>query len=123
MGTTAPASLIARSGEGEAQVVIAAGAALPAAGRVVCATTRGGQDALVLAFSEGEAGPGEAAHPLGLARFPLPRGLPANCWIPVEIHVDEALSLRAEARENLRRLRIPAEWGEVAAGRRYQVAP
>lgn len=99
----APTALVAKSGEGKQQTLVAAGAPLPAAGRVVVATERAGQDALELELLAGDA-------PFARVRFPLPRGLPANCWIPVEVSVGPDLRVRAEASENLRRLRVAGEF-------------
>jgi len=98
----APATLTARSGDA-AEPVVKRGAPLPAAGRIVGATTRAGQDALEVDLLE------DGERLVARARFDLPRGLPPNCWIPVEVRVDADLSVRAEARENLRRIRVTAE--------------
>jgi len=111
----APASLIARSGEGKTQTIVAAGAPLPASGKVVIATERAGQDALELELLEGEA-------LFARVRFPLPRGLPANCWIPVEIAVGPDLRVRAEASENLRRLRVAGEFDTTAGAAEHYSA-
>ncbi len=97
----APASLSAQSGDGTQQVIVAAGAALPARARLVFGTSRPGQDAIALELREGE-------RRVATATFALPRGLPANCWIPVEVSVGADLRVRAEARENLRRIRVDA---------------
>lgn len=98
----APAALALRAGE-TLHTVLAAGATLPAARRVVCATQRPGQRELVLELLEGE-----ALRPIARARFALPPGLPANCWLPVEVQVDPDLRVRASARENLRRISVEA---------------
>lgn len=97
----APTSLRARSGDGTERDVVSAGAALPASARVVFATSRPGQDAIVLELLEDD-------RKVATATFALPRGLPANCWIPVEVRVGADLCVRAEARENLRRVRVDA---------------
>lgn len=115
---SAPAALIARGPDGTEQVLVRAGAALPASGRVVLATSRPGQDALEVDLLEGE---GAAAVAVARARFTLPRGLPANAWIPVEVSVGADLRVRAEARENLRRLRAAAEFTPGPGGTSYSV--
>lgn len=102
---TAPASLIARSGDGTTQALISEGASLPASNKIVFATSRPGQDAIAIDLLEGE-----ELRLVSRARFVLPRGLPANCWIPVEVRVDADLRVRAEARENLRRISVDAEF-------------
>ena len=94
-----PARLSARSSDGTEQVLIATGTALPASTKIMFATTRGGQELV----EDGE-------RQVGTARFALPRGLPANCWIPIFVSVGADLRVQAEARENLRRLRIDAEF-------------
>ncbi|MCO5166759.1 MAG: hypothetical protein M9894_10385 [Planctomycetes bacterium] len=102
---SAPAALVARGPDGTEQVLVRPGGALPASARIVLATARPGQEALEVDLLEGE---GEAARLVARARFALPRGLPANAWIPVEVQVGADLRVRAEARENLRRVRAPA---------------
>lgn len=115
---TAPASLVARGPDGTSQVLVRAGAPLPAAGRVVLATARPGQDALEIDLLEGE---GEDARLVARARFALPRGLPANAWIPVEVSVGADLRVRAEARENLRRVRAAAAFTPGDGATRFHV--
>ncbi|MBX3470832.1 MAG: hypothetical protein KF878_28530 [Planctomycetes bacterium] len=114
---TAPAALVARGPDGTEQVLVRAGGGLPAAARIVLATSRAGQDALEVDLLEGE---GEAARLVARARFTLPRGLPANAWIPVEVSVGPDLRVRAEARENLRRVRAPAAFTPGAGDTAYQ---
>lgn len=97
----APVELIARTGDGKRELVARAGASLPCETRLMFATSQAGQSALELELLEGEA-------PFARARFELPRGLPANCWIPVFVRVGADLKVSAEARENLRRIRIDA---------------
>lgn len=101
---SAPAALHVRGPDGTSHTIVQAGGPLPASGRVVTATTRAGQDALELELVEegAEGGPKRVA----MARFALPRGLPANTWIPVEVQVSAELRVRAEAREQLRRIRV-----------------
>jgi hypothetical protein len=99
-----PASLSARSSDGTEQVLVALGTALPASSKIMFATTRAGQDVIEVELLE------DGEHRLANARFPLPRGLPANCWIPIFVSVGIDLLVRAEARENLRRLRVDAEF-------------
>ncbi len=99
-----PASLTARSSDGTEQVLISAGTAVPAETKIMFATTRGGQDAIEIELLE------DGERRLANARFKLPRGLPANCWIPIFVSVNADLRVQAEARENLRRLRIDADF-------------
>jgi hypothetical protein len=99
-----PARLSARSSDGTEQVLIATGTALPASTKIMFATTRGGQDSIEIELVE------DGERQVGTARFALPRGLPANCWIPIFVSVGADLRVQAEARENLRRLRIDAEF-------------
>lgn len=115
---SAPAALLARGPDGTEQVLLRPGAAVPATARVVLATSRPGQDALEVDLLEGE---GESAVQVARARFALPRGLPANAWIPVEVSVSADLRVRAEARENLRRVRAPAEFTPGPGGTAYTV--
>lgn len=96
----APSDLRAQCGDGQSQVVVRGGGSLPSETRLMFATERAGQSELSLKLAEGE------AEPFAELRFELPRGLPANCWIPVFVSVGADLKVRAEARENLRRLRI-----------------
>jgi len=111
----APATLRARSGDGTERDIVAAGAALPASARVVFATSRPGQDAIVLELLEED-------RRVAVATFALPRGLPANCWIPVEVRVGADLRVQAEARENLRRVRVDAAFdAEGARAEHYAV--
>jgi molecular chaperone DnaK (HSP70) len=100
----APATLRARSSDGTCQELISEGAPLPASARIVFATTRAGQDAIEIELLEG------GDKRIAGARFTLPRGLPPNCWIPIEVSIGLDLVVRAEARENLRRIRIDAEF-------------
>lgn len=102
---SAPAALLVRGPDGTATAIVQQGGPLPASGRVVTALTRAGQDALELELVEEQDG---ATKRVAMARFALPRGLPANTWIPVEVSVGADLRVRAEAREQLRRLRVPA---------------
>lgn len=104
---SAPATLTARGPDGTSQVLVRAGTPLPAAAKIVLATARAGQDALEVDLVEGE---GATERVLARARFDLPRGLPANAWIPVEVTVGADLRVRAEARENLRRVRAAAKF-------------
>lgn len=99
-----PAHLSARSSDGTEQVLVSAGTPLPASSKIMFATTRGGQDAIEVELLE------DGERRLASARFALPRGLPANCWIPIFVSVGADLRVRAEARENLRRLRVDAEF-------------
>ena len=115
---SAPAALMARGPDGTVQVLVRPGAALPANARLVLATARAGQDALEVDLLEGE---GEGAVVVARARFVLPRGLPANAWIPVEVTVGPDLRVRAEARENLRRVRAPAAFTPGPGGTQYTV--
>lgn len=115
---SAPAALLARGPDGTEQVLVRPGASLPASARVVLATARPGQDALELDLLEGE---GSGAVLVARARFVLPRGLPANAWIPVEVAVGADLRVRAEARENLRRVRAAAEFTPGPGGTAYSV--
>jgi hypothetical protein len=108
---SAPAGLLARSGDGTSQALVKAGASLPAAAKIVFGTSKPGQDALVLDLLE-DPGVGEAPRLVAQARFALPRGLPANTWVPIEVQVGADLRVRAEARENLRRIRVSAAWDE-----------
>ncbi len=111
----APAPLTAKSSDGTTQQVVAAGASLPAQARLVFATSRPGQEQIALELLEGD-------RRVAVATFALPRGLPANCWIPVEIGVSADLRVRAEARENLRRIRVDATFdAEGAAAEHYRV--
>ena len=108
----APVTLSARSSDGTSKDLVAAGASLPASARIVFATTRAGQDAIEIELLE------DGDKRVASARFVLPRGLPANCWIPIEVTVGADLTIRAEAHENLRRLRVDAEFdteGRTAA--------
>jgi hypothetical protein len=115
---SAPAALVARGPDGTEQVLVRPGAPLPASARLVLATARPGQDALEVDLLEGE---GEGAVAIARARFVLPRGLPANAWIPVEVTVGPDLRVRAEARENLRRVRAAASFTPGPGGTRYSV--
>lgn len=115
---SAPASLFARGPDGTEQVVVPAGAALPAGGRVVLATARPGQEVLELDLLEGQ---GPTAVLVGRARFSLPRGLPANAWIPVDVSVGADLRVSAEARENLRRVRAQGQFTRGPGGTAYSV--
>lgn len=115
--SAAPAQLFARGPDGTTQALVKAGAPLPAQGKVVLATQRAGQDALELELVEGE---GEGTL-VARARFALPRGLPANAWIPVEVSVSPDLRVRAEARENVRRLRVAATFTPGPGGTAYSV--
>lgn len=99
---SAPANLGARSGDGTAQPLVRAGASLPANARIVFSTSRPGQDQLLLDLVEDD------ERLVARASFALPRGLPANCWIPIYFTVDADLRIQAEARENLRRINIAA---------------
>ena len=99
----APAALSAKSGDGTSQKLVEVGATLPSTTRLVFATSRAGQDRIELELHE------EPGLLIGRFSFPLPRGLPANCWIPVFVTVGVDLRVRAEARENLRRLRVEGE--------------
>ncbi len=99
----APAALSAKSGDGTSQKLVEAGASLPSTTRSVFATSRAGQDRIDLELHE------DPGLLIGRLSFPLPRGLPANCWIPVFVTVGADLCVRAEARENLRRLRVDGE--------------
>lgn len=115
---SAPLDLVLRAGEAS-HVVVAAGAALPARGRVVCATQRAGQRELLLELLEGP-----ERRLIARARFALPPGLPANCWIPVEVALGEDLRVRAHARENLRRISVEGALdAEGASATRYGIAP
>lgn len=96
----APANLVARSGDGTEKQLVAQGAPLPASAKIVFGTSRAGQDALELDLLE------DGERLVARARFALPRGLPANCWIPIEIRIGADLTVRAEARENLRRISV-----------------
>ena len=112
---SAPASLIARSGDGKEKVLVSEGASLPATNKLVFGTSRPGQDAIELELLEG----GSAR--VAKARFELPRGLPANTWIPIEFRVTAEGVVRAEARENLRRIRVDASWdASDAAAEHYR---
>ncbi|RMG16750.1 MAG: hypothetical protein D6731_05490 [Planctomycetota bacterium] len=109
----APASLSLRGPDGSSQRLVERGAVLPARARVVFATARPGQRVLECALYEDD------ERLLARARFELPAGLPANCWIPVEVSVGAALSVAAEARENLRRLRVDAAFDVAEASARH----
>ncbi|MGE0713480.1 MAG: hypothetical protein AB7N76_36390 [Planctomycetota bacterium] len=113
--SSAETNLSARSGDGTEQVLVSAGAPLPARAKIVFGTSRAGQESLELELlADGER--------LALARFALPRGLPANCWIPIEVSVSADGRVRAEARENLRRVRVDARFEpEGASARGYSV--
>jgi hypothetical protein len=112
----APASLSLRSGDGTTQRVVERGAALPARGKVVFATSRAGQASIELELLEDD------ELRVASAAFELPRGLPANCWIPVFVEVGPSLRVRAQARENLRRVRVDARFDPAGAtARHYQV--
>jgi len=106
---SAPATLFARSGDGTSKPIVRAGAGLPASGKIVFSTSRAGQDSIAIELVE------DADALVATARFELPRGLPANCWIPIEVTVGADLRVTAEARENLRRIRVDAEFD--ASGR------
>ncbi len=95
-----------RGPDGTSQAIVRKGGALPAAGKVVVATTRVGQELVELELVEEDEG--APARLVARARFTLPRGLPGNTWIPIELQVGADLRVRAEAREQLRRLRVPA---------------
>ena len=101
--------LRARSSDGTTRTVIPAGAALPASARIVFATTRAAQDEVEIELIEG------VDRLVAKARFTLPRGLPPNTWIPIEIGVDKNGRIRAEARENLRRIRVDAKFDTDSA--------
>ncbi len=111
----APATLSARSSDGTQQVLVELGTSLPAATKIMFATTRGGQDAIAIDLIE------SSSLLVATASFPLPRGLPANCWIPVHISIGADLRVSAEARENLRRLRVDAEFSGTPAAEHYSV--
>lgn len=98
----APSDLSAHSGDGNSQMIVRAGSGLPTEVRLVFATERAGQTELSLRLAEA------SNEPFAELRFELPRGLPANCWIPVFVAVSADLRVSAEARENLRRIRIEA---------------
>lgn len=110
----APVELVARTGDGKRQVVARAGASLPCETRLVFATSQAGQTTLELELLEGEAS-------FARARFELPRGLPANCWIPVFVSLSAKLRVSAEARENLRRIRIDAAFETTGEAEHYAV--
>lgn len=76
------------------------------------ATTRVGQEQVELELVEEDEG--APARLVARARFALPRGLPGNTWIPIELQVGADLRVRAEAREQLRRLRVPAAFDAAA---------
>lgn len=117
---TAPADLVAKSGDGTSQALVKAGAPLPAQAKLVFGTSRPGQDAIVLDLLE-DAGDG-APLLVATARFALPRGLPANTWVPIEVQVGADLGVRAEARENLRRIRVSAAFdASQRAARHFHV--
>jgi hypothetical protein len=99
-----PAKLTARSSDGTEEILVALGAFLPSSSKIMFATTRAGQDAIEVELLE------DGERRVANARFPLPRGLPANCWIPIFVSVSADFRVRAEARENLRRLRVDAEF-------------
>ena len=99
----APAALSAKTGDGKDQKLVESGGALPTTTRMVFATSRAGQDRIDLVLHEAP------DLLVGKLSFELPRGLPANCWIPVFVTVGADLRVRGEARENLRRLRIDGE--------------
>lgn len=102
---SAPVDLIAVSGDGKQKVLVAAGSPLPARGELMFGTSKPGQAELLLELREGP-----EARLVARAKFELPRGLPANCWLPVEVRLSADLKVQAEARENLRRLRIDARF-------------
>jgi len=110
----APVDLVAQTGDGKRQVVAQAGASLPCETRLMFATSQAGQSSLELELVEGEAS-------FARARFELPRGLPANCWIPVFVSVGPDLRVAAEARENLRRIRIDAAFEPVGEAEHFSV--
>ena len=100
---TAPASLSLLHGD-QRHPLIQAGGSLPAEVRVVLGTTQAGQRELAFDLVEGE------DQKVALLRFELPPGLPANTWIPVFFSLSESARVSAEARENLRRLRVPGRF-------------
>ena len=102
--SSAASSLVARSGDGTEQTLVSSGAPLPARAKIVFGTSRAGQDALELELLE------DGERRLAVAHFALPRGLPANCWIPIEVSISADGVVRAEARENLRRVRVDARF-------------
>ena len=106
---SAPASLLARSGDGTEKTLVSAGSSLPTSGKIVFGTSQAGQAAIELELLE------DGERRVALARFELPRGLPANTWIPIEFRVSAEGVVRAEARENLRRLRVDAQWDSSEA--------
>ena len=108
----APVELIAQTGDGKRQVVAQAGASLPCETRLMFATSQAGQSTLELELLEGE-------QSFARARFELPRGLPANCWIPVFVSLSANLRVAAEARENLRRIRIDAAFETTGQAEYY----
>ncbi|MBL4849169.1 MAG: hypothetical protein JKY65_26895 [Planctomycetes bacterium] len=110
----APVDLFALSGDGKSQLVARAGASLPCEVRLVFATSQAGQTELALDLAEGE-------RTFARARFELPRGLPANCWIPVYVRVESDLRVSAEARENLRRIRIEGVFESLGEAEYYRV--
>lgn len=117
----APATLSAHAPDGRFAPVIRAGAVLPASARLVFATMRPGQRTLRFSLHEGEDGPDDAplvAH----VEAALPPGLPANCWLQVQVSVDASLGVAVRVRENLRRIDEPAQLeASEATARHYRV--
>lgn len=98
----APYALWARSPDGTRNKVVGEGASLPARGKVMYATSRAGQREAVVHFLEEE-------RMVAAAHFELPPGLPPNTWLAIQVEVGADLRIRAEARENLRRIQVEAE--------------
>jgi molecular chaperone DnaK (HSP70) len=103
-----PAALAILGQDGNFQVLLKAGARVPGQARAVFATQKAGQRELGFKLYEGEGGPAKAKL-IGKVDVELPPGLPPNTWMNVFIAVDDALGLRIEVKENLRRINIRAD--------------
>ncbi len=108
MPDTAPAALRVRNGD-NIQDVVREGGNLPASSKIVMATQKAGQASITFDLLEGPAA--LIAH----TTLELPRGLPANCWIPVFFRVSAEGRVQVEAKENLRRLQIDGKFDTAGA--------